>query len=315
MPTSKIRILARRAKAHLIKFEKADKPIIVMGLRRGGSTMVADAISINKGVWNANEPFAVFPKHRAYDLKTKMLPPREHSQYFNLNATEMEAFSAYVDHLLTTPPPALGSCTRPRFPLRADRISLKVLNAPWMIDWFSQNTDAHILPLVRHPGAQTVSVLRQNWGFAVEAYWNRRDQIGDILTPLQRKMIGDVLKTDDRWRLGILDYAVQSKMYFEKYRHMLVRYEDIVRDPINFVDDVLIGKFGLNDRGLMLQSLSKPSSSSMMSLRRLNTAIQSGKKDNVVNMWKSEMSPDMQKAGQTILDAFEIDIYSFFDQN
>ena len=51
----------RTLKARLIRFEKVAPPVLVFGLRRGGSTMVTDAIAANRGVWFADEPFAMFP--------------------------------------------------------------------------------------------------------------------------------------------------------------------------------------------------------------------------------------------------------------
>jgi len=309
--TSKARSLARKIKARAIRFDKAKRPIVIMALRRGGSTMVADTISINRGVWWANEPFAVFDAHPGFALKQRILPPREHSQFFELNPDELAQFAAFSNGLLGAEYRELGSCARPKPGLKADRVCLKVLNAPWMIDWFTQNTDAHVLPLVRHPGAQAISVLRQNWGFAVEAYGHQLDRIGHHFSEPQRAMITDVLAGDDQWAIAILDYAVLTRMFFTKYADQILRYEDIVRDPARFVDDVLIAQLGFSERDRMLATLSKPSNSSRMSLNSLNQAIEAGETDAILNMWRAKVTPEMQATGQRILDVFEIDTYRF----
>lgn len=311
--SSKARLLARKAKAHLIRFDAAHRPIVVMALRRGGSTMVADTISINRGVWGANEPFAVFDAHPGYDLKQRLLPPREHSQFFELDPEELDQFARFAKGLLGAQYPQLGSCARPKPFLKADRVCLKVLNAPWMIDWFAQNTNAHVLPLVRHPGAQAISVLRQNWGFAVEAYGRQLDRIGHHFSEGQRGMITDVLKGDDTWAIAILDYAVLTRLFFTGYTDRIVRYEDIVTDPARFVDEVLIAQFGLSERDRMLATLSRPSHSSRMSLNSVNEAIKAGKTNDILHNWRSKVTPEMLAVGQRILDMFDIETYHFLD--
>lgn len=303
--------LAHQAKSRLLRFDKGAPPIAIFGLRRGGTTMVAETVAANQGVWFANEPFAVLPAHSSYEFKRAHLPEREHSQFFDLDPEEEARFKAYSEGLLSAKHRSLGSCRRPKFFLTADRVCLKILNAPWMINWFEENTDAHILPLLRHPGAQAISVLRRNWGFGVEAYARRMDRIGGQFTPDQKHLIEEIIRSGERWRIAILDYAVCSKIIFQSHRDQVVRYEDVVAEPERFVDEVLIGRYGLSERQRMLETMAKPSGSSMMSLAALNQAIVAGDTKTVLNNWRKDVTSDMEVTGQRILDVFGIEIYSF----
>jgi hypothetical protein len=268
-------------------------------------------IAEDPGVWLANEPFAVLPAHPAYQLKRKYLSTPKHSHFFDLSAEEEEKFGIYTDLLLRAGLPQLGTCRHSKFPLVADRVCLKVLNAPWMIAWFEASTDCHILPILRHPGAQAMSVIRQKWQFPLEAYAERIGTSGLSLTLQQENAVQAALRAGDIWQMAILDYAVTSKMMREKYREDLFYYEQIVAEPAPFVDEVLIKRFGLSDRDRILSRIRQPSGSKRMSLEATNAAISEGKVNVMINSWRKQVTPEMMDTAQEVLDLFEIDQYSF----
>ncbi len=276
--------------------------------------MVGDAIAVNRGVWYTNEPFAVLPAHPGYALKQDLLPPREHSQFFALTPSEEAQVTHYMEGLLAAEFRVLGGCANPKPLLRADRVCLKVLNAPWMVSHFAETTDAHILPMLRHPAAQALSVIRQGWGFAVEAYYHARPQIEGMFSSAQWDCMDEVLSGSDKWSIAVLDYAVTSKHIREAHKDSLAYYEDIVRAPEEFVDRVLVDRFGLEDRAQMIASFHSPSRSSSMSQSTTRDAIRAGDKEILLRRWMDKIDSDMAAAGQKILDTFEIDRYSMFDR-
>ena len=136
------RRLLRQAKARLLRFTSEAPPVLVFGLRRGGSTMVADAISANRGVWFADEPYAMFPQRPGFALKSARMFVPEHSHFFDLDEDQQERFSSFTHDLLNGQFRALGTARHTLPGLRANRSSLKVLNAPWMLPWFVRETGA-----------------------------------------------------------------------------------------------------------------------------------------------------------------------------
>lgn len=281
-----------------------------MAMRRGGSTMLADAVAANRGVWFANEPFAILPSHHAFELKRAQLQEVLHSHYFALEGPIAHQFEAYTKGLLAARFPKLGTCRKTKPLLRADRVCLKVLNALWMIDWFCTQTDAHVLPLLRHPAAQALSVLRQGWGFPVEAYYAEREKLAAQFNETQLSLMADVMRSEDPWQIAMLDYVVTTKMVRENHGEALFRYEDIVRAPVAFVDEVLIARYGLTDRGAMITALGKPSGSSRMSVSTMNEAITKGDTETILKGWMTKLDTDQVRSGQRILDAFEVSQYN-----
>jgi hypothetical protein len=277
--------------------------------------MLSDAVVACRGVWFSDEPFAVFPRRAGYDLKRRLLPEAEHSHFFALSGDDLDRFASFSQRLLNADLPEMGGCWNPKFPLKADRVCLKILNAPWMIEWFETRTDAHVLTIIRHPAAQALSVLRQGWAFPAEAYARRTGDLEDQFTPAQLDLLRTVVRTENPWQMAVIDWVVTS----HPLRRMggpgvlRVTYEDVVSNPEAFIDEILIGKFGLKDRAAMSQSFVAPSNSSRMSEAGTNAAIAAGNRDQLVNGWQRKVDDQMREEGQRILDAFEVDDYRFRD--
>lgn len=304
---------AQFIKARTISFEKKHRPIIIMAVRRGGSTMVSEAISSNRGVWLSNEPFAILPSYKKFNFKRSRLKEVLHSHYFALDGDHLSQFRKYTNELLNAGFPQLGTCRRTKPVLKSDRVCLKVLNAPWMIKWFEAETDAMILPILRHPAAQALSVIRQGWDYPVKAYFYKLEKISESFNQQQINCIQNVLESGDLWQISLLDYVVTTKIIREDYSEVLHRYEDIVRQPEKFVDQVLISQFFLSDREHMLASFRKPSGSSRMSLEETNKAIKHGEVDSVLKSWMRKIDVDQIRLGQTILDHFEVTQYNLWE--
>lgn len=307
--------MLRQTKAGAVQFTPEKKPILIFGLRRGGSTMVADAVAVNKGVWYTNEPFAVLPKHPGYETRKAALPEAMHSHFFELEGQDLERFAAYTDDHLHATYRDQGTARRAGMPPKANRVCLKILNAPWMLPWFADQITAHAIALLRHPGGQVTSTLRQNWGFPLEAYVQRPNDMALHFAPDEIASIAEALERGDRWEIGVLDWVVQAVPLMKAEAHgvPLVTYEDVVRDPEAFVDDWLCGTCGLEDRAAMIATFGKPSGSSRLSTDSVNNLISAGDRDAVVERWRKDVTDEQLRVGQDILDRFCIDLYRFVD--
>lgn len=283
-----------------------------MSSRRGGSTLLADVIASNRGVWLAPEPFAVFPAHPAYDLKRKLLPQREHSQYFALSPKEEAQFKHFVALLFSAAIPQLGTCRRTRFPLLTDRVCLKVLNALWMLDWFLDEPDCEVLSLSRHPGSQATSVLRQGWDFSAEAYFRAPENLSGLMTSTEIALGQEILQEGSPWEIAILDWIVGNlpAIRSEDPTLIRVRYEHIVENPEPFTTEILQKRLGLQERERMLQTFGVPSNSSSMSEGSTLNAIAIGDKERLLQGWIDHVSGTDRDRAQRILDAYGITDYS-----
>ena len=306
-----MRTLLRKAKAKAIRFKKAHRPILIMALRRGGSTMVADAIAHNRGVWFTDEPYAILKTHINFEVKSKWLRPVQHSHYFDLDADTLAEFSRYTHALLSTQIKDLGTSRRALPGLVAHRVAAKVLNAPWMIEWLAQETDAHILPMIRHPVAYALSIQRQGWGLPVEAYADRPDALQRYFTGDQIEDVARVLRDGDQLEKLVLDWIVTSAPLraFEGGAPLTL-YEDVVTNPDHFVQTRLAGEFGLPEIAAMTTSFRKPSGSSTMSTEETNREIASGNAEQLINRWKTKIDADQGIRVGAMLDRYGVTEYT-----
>ena len=307
--------LLRAAKARFIRFRPGDPAVLIFGLRRGGTTMIADAISANQGVWYADEPYAMFPKRPGFADKSRRLFVPKHSHFFGLDGEQADRFADFSHDLLSAKFHAMGTARRTLPGLGADRVCLKVLNAPWMLEWFQANTEAHILSVIRHPGAQGRSVMRLGWGYPVEAYLERPDFLAAVYTKTQLQFAHDIMASGDAWRMAILDWVVTSHpLRMAKGSNVIcTTYEDIVARPEGFVDGALVARCGLNEREIMMRAITQPSGSSHLNTAAATDSIQTRDLDKMLNGWRAHTSPQELDAGQEILDAFDITEYRFKD--
>lgn len=294
-------------------FRERHPPVVVMGLRRGGTTMVADTIAANRGIWHADEPYAVFPGRPGYETKIQLLPTAEHSHFFGLDGEDLQRFEHFSSQLLKAKFRSMGTARRTGPLNSANRVSLKVLNAPWMLPWFRDTAKAHIIIVLRHPAAQALSVLRQKWAFPIEAYLKRPDRLTTYLTEAEIEKAQNVLKNADPFQLAVLDWIVSSAPLRKEggARVQLWRYEQIVENREAFVDQALVSGVGLREREMMVDLLSRPSGSRRMSLAETNAGIARGDVRLLTEGWRAKLSDQDRRAGQELLDAFSIDEYRF----
>ena len=303
--------LLRTLKQRLVPIRLTKLPILIFGLRRGGSTLLADMIACNPGIWFANEPYAVTQNRQGYKVKKRFLPEREHSAYFNLSSGELSQFQSYTTRLLEGKFRTLGTCRHTRFGY-ADRTVLKILNAPWMLSWFLENIKSSTLVILRHPGAQMASTIRQGWGFQLCAFAKDEGFLYQHWTDQQVSKIMDISKSDDVIGLAMLDWIVNSEpLRTVMHRNITkIRYEDLITDPQTFINDVLKVDYGLEYTDRMNAIVMKPSGSMEMSTTETNSLILKGQPSKLLNKWQEFLSVDDRRRCQNILELFEITEYS-----
>jgi hypothetical protein len=132
--------ILRRVSKWVTTYRQGIRPSIAMfALRRGGSTLLADMLSSERGVMMVDEPFFVRESHPDYAIKSRWLRPRLHSEFFGLDDEDRQRVRGYVSALLAGELP-IGVCRNPRFPFRADRMLLKMLYASALIAWLAESS-------------------------------------------------------------------------------------------------------------------------------------------------------------------------------
>ena len=310
--------VARSIKRKALRYRQGERPnLCVLGIRRGGSTLLADMLAAQPGVWFANEPFAVFKNHQNAGAKLgRWLPELPHSQFFDLSKEQSDQFDQYTA-LLNRAQIPIGTARRARFPLTADRVCIKVLNAPFLADRFAEACEMQTVFLTRHPAAQALSILRQGWGFSAEAYFAKPDFLAKYMKgeqiELGQRIFANKASGGD-WEKAILNWWIEN-LY--PIRHatrftQVLTYEELTLKPERWIN-TLCDSLQLGDPNAMLTVANRPSNSSNMSTGDTVRQIAGSDRTGLISSWQKRVDADMASKAQAILDAFGVHEYRMND--
>jgi hypothetical protein len=306
-----VKYWAHAARHRMLRYRPSKSGnVAVFGIRRGGSTLLADMIAAQPGVFYYDEPFAVFDGHQYFDIKSRYLPRRPHSQFFALSEAEKQSVCRYMNLMQQCRLPH-GWIPKPKPLYVADRILYKILNAPALIDWFATEFNLRIAFMIRHPAAQALSVLRNRWGFSAEAYFADEGFMTHYFTEEQREFGLTILRQGSNWEKSILNWVMEVfvPLYCSEYPLLRLSYEELVLAP-RATARVLAETFDLDDIDALLDAAYRPSGSSRMCTSRTLSLIRNDKRQELVNKWEKALGADQRQQAQDILDKFKIDIYS-----
>lgn len=309
-----MRASLRKLKQQLLRIQLTERPVLVFGIRRGGSTILADMVAANRGVWFGDEPYAVYPDRQGYEIKTTQLPKRPHSAFFDLSTEEKQKFEHFSRQLLSGAYRCMGTARRSHWG-SARRIALKILNAPWMLDDLLNWSGGTGLAMTRHPGAQMVSVLRQGWDFQVPVFAAHDIFLYKHFNDKQIAHIKKAAEINDPVLVALTDWILLSHPLRNATHPAAIKlkYEDMVQSPERMIHDILFQKCGLKETKRMLNIIHHPSGSKRMSTKQSNQLIENGDTEALLNLWRSKLDDRDIRRCQAVLDLFEIDDYRMMD--
>ena len=288
------------------------KSIFLFSSRRGGSTYLEQIISANTGIRSIDQPFDLFRPHTTPGkVKARYLPAVPQSQFIHLSNSEIDLVQEYVSLILQGKLRLLGGVEKPGFPTMANRTLLKIVSASPLMDWFKTQFDVHTCYLIRHPIAQSLSVMRNNWGITADAYVNNRFFIDTYLDAKQVDLARHVLLQGSYFQRAILNWCLENIVPL-KYSNSItlkITYEELLMKP-NEMIALIAEKLDLTDIQSMLKSLSQPSRSSRFSSGNTVSAIQQGNSSELLAQWRKKISPQQFAEANEIFEALEIDAYS-----
>jgi hypothetical protein len=310
-----VRKQARDLKRQSVRYRPGSLPhLAIFGIRRGGSTLLADMIAAERGMWFVDEPFGTFAADQPFYHEIHAeLPDKLHNQFFDMTPEESRAVHSFVSRVLSLEL-RIGTVRRARLPLVADRVAMKLLNTPLLIDWLVEQFDLRGLILTRHPGAQARSVLRLGWGFSAEAYFASDAFVEARFDAEQIRVGREILAGDDRWPKAILNWIIESwiplceassEIPRLSYEELVVQGAPLVRDLFRYCE--LDGV----ERAIAL--LGRPSGSSAFSTSSATQAITAGDTREIVGRWCGQTTDEERRRGQSILDLFGVDLYAMDD--
>lgn len=315
MKNTQFKETIKKLKCQLYFFKKTDKStIFIFAARRGGSTFLAQTIGTESGVWCSNEPLACFENRWQYEERMEWLPKLLNSQFFDLSAEQEKQVKKYIDALINGGIKHFGSCENPKFPLIVDRVLMKILNAPFLVDWFGQFQPSQVLFLTRHPAGQTISVLRNKWGNSAYTYFAKPEFLARYFSTEQIEFGQLILAEKSEWEKGILNWIIENYygIYVANDQVLRITYEELTLNPEKTLS-YLCEYLNLKEYQKLYAKSQLPSGSSKLSDSSTINLINNRNAQSLLEKWKTKVTEEEARQAQIILDKFEIDIYSMYE--
>ena len=288
------------------------KSIFLFSSRRGGSTYLEQIISANVGIRSIDQPFDLFrPQTTPGKLKSRYLPAVPHSQFISLSASELSLVKEYVSLILQGKLRLLGGVEKPGFPVIANRTLLKIVSASPLIDWFEKQFSVYTCHLLRHPIAQSLSVMRNNWGITADAYINSEFFIDSYMNSKQVDFAKRIILQGSYFQKAILNWCLENLVPL-KYANSItfrITYEELIMNPKDILS-LTAKKLDLPDIQSMSKSLNQPSRSARFSSRSKVSAIQQGNRTELLAQWPKKVSQEQITQANKILEMLEIGQYN-----
>ncbi|MBN1597139.1 MAG: hypothetical protein JW894_02500 [Bacteroidales bacterium] len=285
------------------------KNILVFANRRGGSTLIRQMLSVDHGIRAINEPFAMFEINNASGkIKRDKLPGYFMSQFISVTEQEKIKILGYITDLLQ------GKHLPFKFYCRGERTLLKIVNAHPLIDLLTNNFDVQTMLFLRHPIAQALSVVRNNWGFTAEAYLKNPGFLKKYCTKNQVDFGNKLLTKGSKLGKAVLSWVFENlfPLKFSMCDKYILHYESMLMQPEKYIN-ILADKFEIINKKKMYEVMHTPSYSVHRSNSDTIQRIKESKKTELINAWLEKLSKPEKEKVQRILDYFEIDNYSAFD--
>jgi hypothetical protein len=295
-----------------VRFRPVHKPICLYASRRSGSTLLMQMISANRGVMFSDQPFGLYSISSA---NINCLPVFAYSQIACPDADEAAILHNYIRRLLdgrirANAPWKFWSRD---FHFFNDRICLKITDAKAMIDWMDRQFDVSTVVLTRHPVAQALSVARNRWLTTGKGLLKNTRFVERWMTGELEALCWDLYRHGSELEGRVVDWVLENlvplRLLPERPAWLFLSYEDLMTRTPDVID-LLSVQLQLGDRKAMARQIEQPSRSVRGSKStELRQTIHEGNPEQLVDGWRTKISPAELSACFRILDRFGVNLY------
>lgn len=288
------------------------KPICLYAGRRGGSTMLMQAIASSKGIRYLDQPFSVHTNPVRFH---EIVAPIRGEQI-----TQVEIKSMFQDYLaglisgkyIVSAPWKIGSRN---FHFTTNRVVLKIINAKNLMEEIAEVIDPITILLTRHPIPTALSKMGNGWQPEILPFMNDRSYSEKYLGPTLADFCWNIIKQGSLFERHLLDWCLEFNKPLQQLANhndwLFISYEESVQNRRKTAQ-FLAKHLNLGDENRILKSLISPSiSTKTMSEKHVAKAIHDSTNISLVlNRWMDQVSSEEKTACDNILSAFNIDLYS-----
>jgi len=216
---------------------KSDKPILITGSHRSGTTWLGKMLTLGKNTLLIREPFNIRKNAYKYNGLAKYWFTYAPELPYKLS---IEAFSKVLNRKTGKVFKRKEYQRYFRF-TRKGRLVIKDPIACFSSEWLYNNFDIELIVLIRHPAAFAESLKRMGWYFPFEHLLKQKKLMEDLLMPFQSEIENYpkniVSQAALLWKLI---YYVLLK-YKEKYPDWIVeKHEDLSLNPVDKIKNIYI---------------------------------------------------------------------------
>lgn len=292
-----------------LRHEKSQRDICLFASRRGGSTWLQEVICQNGRIRAIDQPFSFYS---GPPFLHEHLPIMTNSLYLHLDQEDEARVKKYVDRIFAghIVHGAQWRFWKKSFFLKSNRVLLKITKGKSLMEWFSDTyDDVDIVWLIRHPIAQSLSVIKAGWENDSKVYLQNHFFVGKYLTPNLQELGKTVLNKGDILEKYVLNWCLESLVPFRtlqrKSQIILISYEESVLKPESMAN-YLSERLELDNRDSMTKGMSTPSRTTKFT----HTNVKSINWQNKLQNWEKNVPNHLRNRCFDIIEQFGINLYS-----
>lgn len=283
------------------------KDILILSAPRSGSTWLMEVIYSQPGIKYINGVLA----KNLLDYHN-LLPIRHRWRYCHLEPHEEPLLRDYFGDERKTrifgPKNLLGR----DYNFYTDRRVIKLIRANPLCEWFANNLDVHMVYLIRHPIAQSLSSIRRGHNHDIEEFVNDETFVNSYLNGELVNLVTDILETGSKLEKFVTSYCLDNLVPLRKLDEhpdwLVITYEELVLRPKEVIE-LLCEKLELEDKQAMLSKITVPSKTTDSSTAATRLRITKQDSGFLVNKWRQEVTEEQEKSAFHLLDRFGINPY------
>ena len=232
------------------------KPILVTGSHRSGSTWTGRMIAASEEVGYIHEPFNIITRPTAkyrinlhsFDNWFQYVCPLNGSEYDQIfsDAVDFKYDLLPFADAIRTPADAfhvmMNYLTFRHFRKMELRPLIKDPIAIFSAEWLYQKFDMDVVVLIRHPAAFASSLKIKSWDFEFRHFLNQPLLMERVLKPFETEIINYSETPPDIIKQAILLWNCIHYVILEYRKNhpdwIFIRHEDLSRDPVEGFSEI-----------------------------------------------------------------------------
>ncbi len=281
-----------------------EKPILVTGLNRAGTTWVGKMIATSPTVGYIHEPFNLschpgicnarfkfWFSYVSYENEADIVKAIRRTLDFKINLADGLKATRSLKDLLVLKGTVLSTYRKRRLnltPLMKDPVA--VFSAEWLASRFNMD----VIVMIRHPAAYVSSINRLNWPMSFIDLLNQPVLMRELLYPFESEIRAFASKPKGEDVIGnaILSWKIMFhviNIYMKRHPEWsFLRHEDVSADPIGHFADIF-RKLRLCFSENVMDRIREYTDSSNSNKETGATCIKRDSKSNIW-VWKNRLS-------------------------